>query len=373
MRKSHFIPQGGRFFSFFPNRQKAILFAIAAIPVFTALGIVRILRPVQMPEYLEQNKEWYEKEYLKDLEQIKPAKSHSIENMVWIPGGSFLMGGKDAQTLPDARGLHRVFVSGFWMDETEVTNAQFKEFIDATGYITSAERSPNEGNLIMAANHDVILPKEPFSWCFKEEKTPAKNSGDWWEPVRGASWNHPFGPGSDIIGKETHPVVHISWYDAMAYCQWAGKRLPTEAEWEYAARGGYAKRNYPWGNDLDFSLANYWQGVFPDFFLNRDGFLKTSPVRSFAPNPYGLYEIGGNAWEWCLDWYSPDFYQQSKKSGVSINPSGPHKGNQPLLKVIRGGSFLCSESYCSGYKVSTRMKSAPCSGTEHIGFRCVRI
>ncbi len=218
----------------------------------------------------------------------------------------------------------------------------------------------------------------PYSWCFQKPSNKENRSltpNDWWVAVLGANWKHPRGPNSTIEGKGDHPVVHISWYDAIAYCQWVGKRLATEAEWEYAARGGLTKSLYPWGDILNSRKANYWQGDFPDKYLNQDGYVTTSPVKHFQPNQYQIYDMAGNVWEWCLDWYDFDYYA---KCGSTIkNPIGPEKSSDPStkslpLKVIRGGSFLCNESYCSGYRVSTRMKSSPYISSEHTGFRCVR-
>jgi formylglycine-generating enzyme required for sulfatase activity len=299
--------------------------------------------------------------------------------MVWIPSGKFTMGGDDLQSLQDEQQLHEVYIDGFWMDATEVTNAQFQTFVDATGYVTQAEKYPMAQRMMMPGIHEDSLPKVPYSWCFQipNKRFESLTPEDWWVAVPGANWRHPQGPKSSITGMENHPVVHVSWYDAIAYCKWAGKRLATEAEWEYAARGGLNKYSYPWGDLLNFRKANYWQGDFPSLFLNRDGYVKTSPVKHFKANPYGLYDMAGNVWEWCLDWYDYKFYSQFKNQQTTNNPLGPHKSNDSSskdnpLKVIRGGSFLCSESYCSGYRVSTRMKSAPCNGSEHIGFRCVR-
>ncbi|AEE50696.1 formylglycine-generating enzyme family protein [Haliscomenobacter hydrossis] len=331
--------------------------------------------------YLARAPEKYEANYLKEAKAIKtaPLQAKNLTNMVWIPGGTFTMGGADPQALQDEKHLHEVHIDGFWMDVSEVTNAQFQEFVTATGYLTQAERNPEAQRMMMPGIAIDSLPKVPYSWCFQSPKNQygRLQPEDWWTAVPGADWQHPQGSGSSIVGKENHPVVHVSWYDAIAYCKWAGKRLATEAEWEYAARGGYDKNSYPWGDVLNFKKANYWQGDFPSLFLNRDGFVKTAPVKHFAPNPYGLYDMAGNVWEWCLDWYDFDYYVQGKRAKIVSNPLGPKISADPdakdaPLKVIRGGSFLCSESYCSGYRVSTRMKSAPCTGSEHAGFRCVR-
>jgi formylglycine-generating enzyme len=202
----------------------------------------------------------------------------------------------------------------------------------------------------------------------------------WWKYVPGANWRHPEGPGSTILGREKHPVVHVAWEDAVAYAKWAGKRLPTEAEWEYAARGGLSQQPYVWGAEFDPDKkpkANIWQGKFPMTNLGIDGFKATAPVASFGTNGYGLYDMAGNVWEWCSDWYRPDTYKQASTTTPLLNPKGPPDSLDPEepatpKRVIRGGSYLCSDAYCAGYRPSARMKSAPDTGLSHTGFRCVK-
>lgn len=307
----------------------------------------------------------------------------SLTGMVLIPGGEFMMGGDNEQASEDEYPKHLVCISPFYMDETEVTNAQFRQFVDATGYVTLAERKPDweEMRKTLPAGtsrpHDSLLV--PASLVFKQSQHPEEltDYNQWWSWVSGANWRHPQGPGSNLDGKENHPVVHVSWHDAMAYCQWAGKRLPTEAEWEYAARGGLINNIYPWGNEhvnSGLPKTNSWEGIFPSSNNMKDRFLRSAPVRSFAPNRYGLYDMAGNVWEWCADWYAQDFYSTTKD--LSIDPKGPDISvdpSDPLIpkRVLRGGSFLCNDSYCSGYRVARRMKSSPDTGLEHTGFRCV--
>ena len=309
--------------------------------------------------------------------------------MVWIEGGVFQMGASenDNMALTHEKPSHTVKVNGFYMDETEVTNKQFSEFIKATGYITTAER-PIDWDIIKMQlppgtqrPHDSILM--PGSLLFKKTTESVPNLYDfsqWWKWSIGANWKEPEGKGSNIVGKENYPVVHVSYEDAIAYCNWSGKRLPTEAEWEYAARGGKKNKIYFWGN-LSNSLHQYvnsWEGEFPVENIIKDGFEKSAPVKSFPPNNYGLYEISGNVWEWTSDWYNLNYYVQCKKNNITDNPIGANKAynpNNPYIdeKIIRGGSFLCNASYCASYRVSSRMATDPNTSLEHLGFRTVKV
>jgi formylglycine-generating enzyme required for sulfatase activity len=291
--------------------------------------------------------------------------------MAWIPGGSFWQGDDE---FPDARPPRLVTVDGFWMDRTEVTNAQFARFVRATGYVTVAERRPDPKDFPGVPLERLV----PGSAVFvpPEHDVDLNNPLSWWQYVPGADWQHPEGPGTDLRGRDQHPVVHICYEDALAYARWVGKRLPTEAEWEYAARGGLDRQPYVWGAEPTPGgqwLANIWQGRFPRENLLLDGFGGTAPVASFPPNGYGLHDMAGNVWEWCSDWYRPDAYA----GGPTHNPAGPPDGydpaepNQPK-RVQRGGSFLCSENYCVRYRPGARGKGAPDSTGCHIGFRCAR-
>ncbi|MBN9385620.1 MAG: formylglycine-generating enzyme family protein [Chitinophagaceae bacterium] len=309
----------------------------------------------------------------------------SHPGMVWIAGGTFRMGGDNTQAQPDEYPKHTVTVGGFWMDKTEVTNAQFAAFVKATGYITTAERRPDWEELKKDLPPGTPKPDEsllvPASLVFAppSHAVPLDDYSQWWAWKQGASWRHPHGSGSDIKGKENYPVVQVSWMDAITYCRWAGKRLPTEAEWEYAARGGLKENIYPWGNEpvnTGHQKGNFWDGHFPDKNTETDHFYFTAPVASFSSNGYGLYDMAGNAWEWCADYYDYNYYKTIDKPAGVVDPKGPAKSHDPdepfaRKRVIRGGSFLCNESYCTGYRVSRRMKTTEDSGLEHLGFRCV--
>ena len=324
----------------------------------------------------------------KNQTQIKTEEQISqIPGMVWIPGGIYDMGASDSDrmALSHEKPKHTVKVDGFYMDETEVTNAQFSRFIEATNYITTAER-PVDWELIKQQlppgtpkPHDSLLL--PGSLLFKKTKESVPNLYDfsqWWRWTNGANCKQPEGKGSSIDGKDNHPVVHVSYEDAMAYCHWAGRRLPTEAEWEFAARGGKRDKIYFWGDLTDklSSYVNSWEGEFPVDNTQADGFEKSAPVKTYPPNGYGLYEISGNVWEWTSDWYSSQYYQYCKENSITNNPKGPNEAfnpNNPYIdeRIIRGGSFLCNASYCASYRVSSRMATDPNTSLEHLGFRTV--
>lgn len=307
----------------------------------------------------------------------------SLNHMVLIPGGTFTMGADDNYARPDEQPRHTVTINSFWMDEHEVTNAEFALFVRATGYITTAEKPISKEELQLQLPAGAPEPDSsmllPGSLVFtpRTHPVPLDDITQWWSFVPGASWQHPQGPDSNIDGLELLPVVHISWHDAQAYAKWAGKRLPTEAEWEYAARGGLKDQPYPWGSaglTDGKARANTWNGHFPYKNTKTDGFIRLAPVKSFAPNGYGLYDMAGNVWEWCADWYDSRYYQQA---GNSRNPAGPATGYDPEdpsnpKHTIRGGSFMCTDEYCFGYRVTSRMKTSPESGLENLGFRCVR-
>lgn len=309
----------------------------------------------------------------------------STDGMVLIPGGTFDMGGDNEQASPDEYPKHKVQGSPFYMDITEVTNAQFKKFVDATGYITTAEKKPDWEELKKTVPPGTPKPPDSVlvaaSLVFRSSNGPVdlNDFNQWWSWVNGASWKHPQGPGSSINGKENYPVVQVSWDDAMAYCKWAGKRLPTEAEWEFAARGGLINNIYPWGNEhvnTGKPKANSWEGKFPYLNEKKDGYITSAPVKSFAPNGFGLYDMAGNVWEWCSDLYNYDYYKQLQGK-TTVNPQGPTTSFDPQepyteKRSLRGGSFLCNDAYCSGYRSARRMKSSHDTGLEHTGFRCVR-
>jgi formylglycine-generating enzyme required for sulfatase activity len=306
--------------------------------------------------------------------------------MVWIPPGEFMMGNAAATDRQrNEQPQHPVRVNGFWMDTSEVTNEQFRQFVDATGFVTFAERveTVEEFRKLMPPG-----TPEPQSWelrpgsmVFHKTDVPVdtENFRLWWRFVRGANWKHPEGPESDLEGRWDHPVVHIAFEDAEAYAKWAGKRLPTEAEWEYAARGGLENKRFCWGDDAptdnDGTRANIWQGHFPNSNIVVDGFEGTAPVAHYPANGYGLHDMSGNVWEWCSDWYAVNAYEG--RSGVTINPKGPDQYFDPNhpgdpQRVIRGGSYLCHVTYCESYRPAARRGGAINTSMSHIGFRCVR-
>ncbi|MGW0599885.1 formylglycine-generating enzyme family protein [Streptomyces sp. NPDC002776] len=282
----------------------------------------------------------------------------STDGMILLPGGEFLMGAEDSEGFPDdAEGpVRTVRLHPFRIDACAVTNDDFAAFVADTGHLTDAERL--DWSYVFAG----FLPAALRQGAPRPERTP------WWCAIAGAAWDRPEGPGSDLAGRGDHPVVHVSWYDAAAYAAWAGKRLPTEAEWEYAARGGLSRRRYPWGDELDpdgTHRCNIWRGTFPTRNTAADGYSGTAPVTAFEPNGYGLYNTSGNVWEWCADWWSTE--HRAGEQGGAVDPVGPAEGT---AKVIRGGSYLCHASYCNRYRVAARSANTPDSASGHAGFRC---
>lgn len=317
----------------------------------------------------------------------KQNKNHPTEptGMAYIPEGAFVMGGKSNQAEPDELPRHEVSVSAFFMDKTEVTNAQFLEFVKATGYKTVAEQEIDWEELKVNLPPGTQKPADenlkPGSLVFKPTEGPVdlRNLSLWWEWKIGANWQHPFGSDSDLEGLMDHPVVHICYDDALAYAKWAGKRLPTEAEWEWAAMGGLTDPKYPWGNESieeSANKANFWQGTFPFRNNEKDRFFYTAPVKTYPANGYGLYDMAGNVWEWCADKYHHDAYKKENQF-ITENPKGPRQFYDPTDPygekfVLRGGSYLCSDTYCSGYRVARRMRNTRDTGMGHTGFRCVQ-
>ena len=319
-----------------------------------------------------------------------PAPTPAPQEMVWIPGGEFSMGSEASCEslceLPgivrDAQPIHRVAVDAFWMDAHEVTNAQFAAFVAATGYITVPEKAPTKEEFPNAPPENLVAASTVFTPT--PEPVKLDNYFQWWAYIPGADWRHPTGPASNLEGREKFPVVQITWPDATAYAKWAGKRLPTEAEWEFAARGGRSGELYTWGNELKPGgkfQANLYQGKFPvvDQDTGEDGFRGIAPVAQFPPNPYGLYDMAGNVWEWCADWYRVDTYARRKLAGgVDHNPTGPSSSYDPAepnekKRVHRGGSFLCTSEYCTRYLTGSRGKGDAFTGSNHLGFRCVKV
>ncbi len=302
--------------------------------------------------------------------------------MIWIEGGTFWMGAEEGNKMMPHGGInnespiHEVKLDGLWIDKYPVTNEQYAEFVKATGYVTYSEQTPKAEDW-PGAKPEMLVPA---SIVFKKpsHKVNMRNLYNWWEYKPGANWQHPEGPQSNIKERMNHPVVHVTYDDVAAYCTWAGKEILTEAQWEYAARGGLNKKTYTWGDQPDHlkkKMMNFWEGDFPYKNSGSDGHLITSPVGSFPANGYRLYDMAGNVWEWVSDWYHPRYYEVSPKN----NPTGVPKEqsldpNEPGIpkRVVKGGSFLCSENYCTGYRPSARMATDPRSSSNHTGFRCVK-
>ncbi|GGF31589.1 formylglycine-generating enzyme family protein [Echinicola rosea] len=321
----------------------------------------------------------------KPVEQATHQGKSEQEGMVWIPGGDFMMGTDEKEAYPVERPAVKRHVNGFYMDETEVTNAEFKQFVDETGYVTIAEKKPDweemkkqlppntpkpDESLLQAGSLVFVAPSQPVD---------TRDISNWWKWTPGASWKHPEGPGSDLQGRMDHPVVHIAYDDALAYAEWAGKRLPTEAEWEFAARGGLTEKRYSWGDELRPQgkfMANTFQGRFPNGNQGKDGFMGTAPVKNFPANDYGLYDIIGNVWELTDDWFDAIKFQRLTGNAPKLdanmnqcyNPTNPYAKE----RVIKGGSYLCSDNYCINYRPSARQGHAYDSGSSNVGFRCVK-
>jgi len=327
--------------------------------------------------------------FARTIPNTTPTPAAAPTGMVWIPGGEFSMGSDAASEslcgLPgvtrDALPIHRVYVDGFWMDATEVTNEQFEKFVKATGYVTVAEQTPTKEEFPTAPPENLVAGSTVFTPT--PEPVPLNNFYQWWRYEKGANWRHPTGQDSDLKGRENYPVVQVAYEDAAAYAKWAGKRMPTEAEWEFAARGSAAGKLYAWGDELKPGgkfQANIYEGKFPlaDGDTGEDGFKGIAPVAQFPPNAYGLYDVAGNVWEWCSDWYRADTYARLKlEGGVARNPQGPDSPYDPSepsekKRVHRGGSFLCTDQYCTRYMVGTRGKGEVRTASNHLGFRCVK-
>ncbi len=324
-------------------------------------------------------------EFKETVVNQQKAAIESEPGMVWISGGEFSMGGVNPigmldgghEGMSDARPVHRVYVDGFYMDATEVTNRQFAGFVASTHYLTIAETKPIKKEFPDAPDSNLVAGSVVFSPRVVKDLS---DNYQWWSYVHGASWRHPLGPASDILGKENYPVVHVAYEDAQAYAKWAGKSLPTEAEWEFAARAGKSGELYSWGNIFKQGgqwMANTYQGTFPSNDLGSDGYSGIAPVKQFPGNAYGLFDMAGNVWEWCRDWYRPDYYQELAKKKIVNNPQGPSTALDPdepgqKKKVQRGGSFLCTDQYCTRYMVGSRGKGEYRSSSNHVGFRCIK-
>jgi sulfatase modifying factor 1 len=317
-----------------------------------------------------------------------PAPKDALPGMEWIPGGEFSMGCltpndgictiATLQSVNDSQPIHRVYVDGFWMDKNDVTNDEFDKFVKATGYKTIAEIAPTREQFPTAPPENLVAGSTVFAPT--TNAVPLNDYFQWWRYVHGANWRHPTGPDSDLKGRGNYPVVQIAYADAVAYAKWAGKRLPTEAEWEFAARGGLTGKAFFWGDELKPGgkwMANIYEGQFPVKDTGADGFAGIAPVAQFPPNGYGLYDMAGNVWQWCSDWYRPDYYATLKLTGAVIrNPQGPSSsydpGDDQPQRVHRGGSFLCTDQYCTRYMMGTRGKGDVDTGSNHVGFRCVK-
>jgi formylglycine-generating enzyme required for sulfatase activity len=309
-----------------------------------------------------------------------PSVDPPFPDMIWIPGGTFAMGSNT--NYPEERPVHRVTVDGFWMDRYPVTNARFRRFVEATGHVTFAEIPPR------AEDYPGAKPDMLYVGSLIFVKPPGRvdrrNIGNWWQYLRGADWRHPYGPGSSIEGLDHHPVVHVTFGDAQAFAEWDGKELPTEAEWEFAARGGLEDAPYAWGNEFipgGRMMANTWQGEFPWQNLRTDGYEGTSPVDAFPPNGYGAHDMVGNVWEWTTDWYEPRHPAEATKACcIPRNPRGGRETEsydlrQPEIriprKVLKGGSHLCAPNYCRRYRPAARFPEPVDTSTCHVGFRCI--